>query len=315
MSAFWHWYVVILTLGFTAGMVWLFVATARAKTPSGTNKDGDETTGHVWDHDLTELNKPMPRWWLWLFYGTVIWSLIYLVLYPGLGRFEGVLGWTSDGQYQQEVAQATQLFEERFGELIARPLDELARDPDAIRMGRNIFAHNCSTCHGSDARGARGYPSLTDGHWIWGGATEQVWTSISEGRQAVMPGFGQALDRQEVLRTAIYVQQLAGQPVDQTMAAAGKRHFDMLCAACHGSEGRGNPMLGAPDLTAGIYIYGSGQESIRQTIRDGRQGVMPAQKELLGEARTRLVTAYVLSLDDSREDDANGSVSGASHDD
>ncbi len=300
MSAFWHWFVVIITLVFIAVMVWLFVATGKARVPSGTNKEGEETTGHVWDEDLTELNNPMPRWWLWLFYGTVIWSLIYLVLYPGLGNFGGVLGWTSEGQYAEEMERATAQFEERFGELSQRPLEELASHPDALRIGRNIFAHNCSTCHGSDARGARGYPNLTDGHWIWGGEVEQVWHSVYHGRQAVMPGFGGALNDQEVMRTAVYVQQLAGVPVDASLAAAGKRHFDMLCAACHGADGTGNPMLGAPDLTRGIFIYGGSMDDLRYTIVNGRQGVMPAQRDLLGEARARFVTAYVLSLNDDR---------------
>jgi cytochrome c oxidase cbb3-type subunit III len=303
MSAFWHWFVVIITLAFIAAMVWLFIATGRARVPSGTNTEGEETTGHVWDEDLTELNNPMPRWWLWLFYGTVIWSLIYLVFYPGLGRYEGVLGWTSEGQYEEEMARATEQFEQRFGELVALPLDELATHPDALRLGRNIFAHNCSTCHGSDARGARGYPNLTDGHWTWGGSTEQIWTSIYEGRQAVMPGFGSALNDQEVTRTAVYVQQLAGLNVDQTMAAAGKRQYDMICAACHGADGKGNPLLGSPDLTAGVYLYGGSMDALRTTIRDGRHGVMPAQKDLLGEARSRLVTAYILSLNPNGSDD------------
>ncbi|TVQ29604.1 MAG: cytochrome-c oxidase, cbb3-type subunit III [Wenzhouxiangella sp.] len=303
MSAFWHWFVVIITLAFIAVMVWLFVATGKARVPSGTNKEGEETTGHVWDEDLTELNNPMPRWWLWLFYGTVIWSLIYLALYPGLGNFAGTLGWSSEGQYAEEMERATAQFEERFGELAQLPLAELAGHPDALRVGRNIFAHNCSTCHGSDARGARGYPNLTDGHWIWGGDVEQVWHSIYHGRQAVMPGFGNALDDQEVTRTAAFVQQLAGQEVDSTLAAAGRRHYDMLCAACHGPDGTGNPLLGAPDLTTGVYIYGGSQADLRYTIRNGRQGVMPAQRDLLGEVRSRFVTAYVLSLNEN----SNGS--------
>jgi cytochrome c oxidase cbb3-type subunit III len=305
MNAFWHWFVVIITLAFIVAMVWLFVATGRAKVPSGTNTEGEETTGHVWDEDLTELNNPMPRWWLWLFYGTVIWSLIYLVLYPGLGNFAGTLGWSSEGQYWEERGRADQQFDERFGALSRRPLEELVVDQDALRIGSNIFAHNCSTCHGSDARGARGYPNLTDGHWIWGGEVDQVWHSIYEGRHAVMPGLGNALNEQEITRTAVYVQQLAGLSVDSTMAAAGKRHYDMLCLACHGPEGRGNPMLGAPDLTAGTYIDGGSLNDLRQTIRDGRQGVMPAQKDLLGEARSRFVTAYVLSLNDSRNGSDN----------
>ncbi len=296
MSAFWHWFIVIVTLAFTAAMVWLFVATGKAKVPTGTNKEGDETTGHVWDEDLEELNNPMPRWWLWLFYASVAFSLIYLVLYPGLGRYEGTLGWSSEGQYQQERAAANAAFEDRFGPLVTLPLEELARNPEALEAGRNLYRTNCSTCHGSDARGARGYPNLTDDHWIWGSQPDQVWTSIHEGRQAAMPGFDGALDDQEVTRTAVYVQQLAGQSVDQTMAAAGKRHFDLLCAACHGGDGKGNPALGAPDLTAGIYTYGGSIDDLRHTIRQGRNGVMPAQRDLLGESRSRLVTAYVLSL-------------------
>ncbi len=301
MSAFWHWFIVIITLAFTAAMVWLFIATGKAKVPSGTNSEGKETTGHVWDEDLEELNNPMPRWWLWLFYGSVIFSLIYLVLYPGLGRFEGVLGWSSQGQYEQERAAADAAFEDRFGELVALPLEELALQPQALEAGRNLYRTNCSTCHGSDARGARGYPNLTNNHWIWGGEPEQVWTSIYEGRIAAMPGFEGALDEQEITRTAVFVQQLAGQSVDSEMATAGRRHYDLLCAACHGPDGTGNPWLGAPDLTAGIYTYGSSIDDLRYTIRNGRNGVMPAQRDLLGEARSRLVTAYVLSLN------ANGS--------
>ncbi|MGY6587370.1 MAG: cytochrome-c oxidase, cbb3-type subunit III [Wenzhouxiangella sp.] len=307
MSAFWHWFVVIITLVFIAAMVWLFVATGKARVPSGTNKEGEETTGHVWDEDLMELNNPMPRWWLWLFYGTVIFSLIYLALYPGLGNFAGALGWSSSGQYAEERAAADADFQARFGELAQLPLEELAHHPDALRVGRNIFAHNCSTCHGSDARGARGYPNLTNNHWIWGGEVDQVWHSVYYGRQAVMPGFGGALDEQDVTRTAVFVQQLAGQQVDSAMAAAGRRHYDMLCAACHGNDGTGNPMLGAPDLTAGVFIYGGTMDAIRYTIRNGRNGVMPAQRDLLGEARSRFVTAYVLSLNAENNGSSNGS--------
>ncbi|NEZ04493.1 cytochrome-c oxidase, cbb3-type subunit III [Wenzhouxiangella sp. XN201] len=301
MSAFWHWFVVLITLGFTAAMVWLFIVTGRAQVKAEPHDEGGDTTGHVWDEDLREYNNPMPRWWLWLFYGTVIWSLLYLVLYPGLGRFEGTLGWSQEGQYEEQMARAAAAFEERFAELTEQPLEALVDDADAQRMGRNIFAHNCSTCHGSDARGAEGYPNLTDQHWIWGGAPERVLESIQSGRQAVMPPLGDALGEQGVTRVATYAQKLAGKSVDATMAAAGERLFQQNCAACHGPEGTGNIHLGAPDLTAGIYTYGGDLDSLRETIRQGRNGIMPAQEPLIGEARSRLVAAYVLGL--SRDDD------------
>lgn len=296
MSAFWHWYVAALTLVFIAVMVWLFISTGKAKVSTGQNEQGEETTGHVWDEDLSELNNPMPRWWLWLFYISVIFALAYLVLYPGLGRFGGTLGWSSSEQYEQEMVLANESFEARFATLADLPLEVLANNEEAVRVGRNLFAHNCSTCHGSDARGAKGYPNLTDNHWIWGDSTDQIWHSIYLGRQAAMPGFGAGLSDQDVTRVATYVQQLAGLNVDQTMAAAGKRQYDMICSACHGPQGLGNPMLGAPNLTAGVYTYGGSLDEIRHTIREGRNGVMPAQKDLLGETRTKFVTAYILNM-------------------
>lgn len=303
MSAFWHWFVVIITLGFTVAMVWLFIATGRAKV-NEPSVDDEETTGHVWDEDLREYNNPMPRWWLWLFYGTVVFSLAYLVLYPGLGRYDGTLGWTQENQYEAQMETAAEAFRAQFAELAERPLEQLAGNEQAQRVGRNIYAHNCSTCHGSDARGAEGYPNLTDDHWIWGGSPQRVLESIQSGRQAVMPPFGDALGDQGVTRTAIYLQQLAGKSVDATLAAAGEKLYRQNCAACHGPEGTGNVQLGAPDLTSGVYTYGGDLDSLRETIRDGRRGVMPAQMELLGRIRTRLVTAYVLSLggqDDGQE--------------
>jgi len=298
MTAFWHWYIVILTVGTLVATVWFLIWTSRLKVPSTREEDGSETTGHVWDEDLRELNNPLPRWWLGLFWITVAFSIVYLILYPGLGRYEGLLGWSQEKQYEQEMLAARAAFDERFGRFSETSLTELAADSQAVEMGRNLFAHNCSTCHGSDARGAPGYPNLTDDHWIWGGAPDQIEQSVLQGRQAAMPGFGGALDDQQLARTATYVQQLAGRIVDETMAAAGRQHYQQLCIACHGPEGKGNPVLGAPDLTAGVYIYGGDLETVRETIRNGRRGVMPGQAELIGETRARLTAAWVLSLQD-----------------
>lgn len=305
MSTFWHWYIIILTVGTLVATIWFLIWTSRLRIPSTTEEDGAETTGHVWDEDLRELNNPLPRWWLWLFWITIVFSIVYLVLYPGLGRYDGVLGWSQEQQYQQEMVRARSAFDERFGHFDELSVSELAATPQAVEMGRNLFAHNCSTCHGSDARGAPGYPDLTDDHWIWGGDPAQIEHSVVQGRRAAMPPFGDALGEQGVTRTAVYVQKLAGKPVDETMAEGGRRHFQQICVACHGPEGKGNPQLGAPDLTHGVYTYGGDLDTLRATIRNGRSGVMPAQKELMGETRARLAAAYIVSL--HREDGESAS--------
>ena len=296
MSTFWHWYIIIITVGTLAATIWFLLWTSRLRVPSTREDDGSETTGHVWDEDLRELNNPLPRWWLGLFWITIVFSIVYLVLYPGLGRYEGVLGWSQSEQYEQEMARARAAFEERFGHFDDMSLAELSNNEQAVEMGRNLYAHNCSTCHGSDARGAQGYPNLTDDHWIWGDSPAQIEHTVVQGRRAAMPGWGDALGEDGVTRTAVYVQKLAGKPVDETMAAAGKRNYQQFCVACHGPEGKGNPQLGAPDLTNGVYTYGGDPASIRATIRNGRNGVMPAQEPLIGETRARLAAAYILSL-------------------
>jgi cytochrome c oxidase cbb3-type subunit 3 len=301
MSTFWHWYIIIITVGSLIATIWFLIYSSRLRIPSTREEDGSETTGHVWDEDLRELNNPLPRWWLGLFWITIAFSIVYLILFPGLGRFEGVLGWSQKGQYQEEMAAARAAFQQQYGSFDEMSLTELAADAQAVEMGRNLYAHNCATCHGSDARGAPGYPNLTDDHWIWGNTAAQIEQTVVNGRRAAMPAWGDALGEDGVTRTATYVQQLAGQPVDETMAAAGRQHYMQLCIACHGPEGKGNPMLGAPDLTAGVYIYGGDLDSIRATIRNGRNGIMPAQRELIGETRARLAAAYILSMQQDGE--------------
>jgi len=220
MSTFWHWYIIIITVGSLIATIWFLIYTSRLRVPSTREEDGSETTGHVWDEDLRELNNPLPRWWLGLFWITIALSIVYLVLYPGLGRYEGVLGWSQKGQYEQEMAAARAAFQQQYGIFDQMSLAELASNPKAVEMGRNLYAHNCATCHGSDARGAPGYPNLTDDHWIWGSAAAQIEQSVVNGRRAAMPAWGDALGEDGVTRTATYVQQLAGQPVDQTRARA-----------------------------------------------------------------------------------------------
>ncbi|MDX1626903.1 MAG: cytochrome-c oxidase, cbb3-type subunit III [Wenzhouxiangellaceae bacterium] len=304
MSTFWHWYIVVLTVGTLIATVWFLVYTSRMKVKADEKEDG--TTGHVWDEDLEELNNPLPRWWLGLFWITIAFSIVYLILYPGLGRYDGVLDWSQTSQYESQMDAAREAFEERFAHFGQMDLAALADSEEAVEMGRNLYAHNCATCHGADARGAPGYPNLADDHWIWGDEPGQIRTSVLQGRRAAMPAFGEALGEQGVTRTAVYVQQLAGQTVDSQMAAAGRRHFVQLCQACHGPEGKGNPTLGAPDLTAGVYTYGGDIDTLRETIREGRSGVMPAQEPLIGETRAKLAAAWVLSLQDGNSGEGEG---------
>ncbi|GIX35457.1 MAG: Cbb3-type cytochrome c oxidase subunit [Lysobacteraceae bacterium] len=291
MSTFWSLFVILLVVLNVAGCAWLLWWTSKRRPGE------PETTGHVWDGDIREYNKPLPRWWINLFYLTILFTIGYLVWYPGAGSFPGLSGWTSarehDAEREAEEAKLAAALEPFEG----RPIDELARDPGALAYGKAIFAANCATCHGSDARGARGFPNLTDASWQWGGDPQTVLTTILEGRQAAMPPMGAVLGSdQAVLETAVYVQSLSGMKVDPALAAAGKPRFQTVCAACHGPDGKGNPALGAPDLTDDVWLYGSDFDTIRTTIMQGRRGQMPAHRPLIGETRARLAGAWVWSL-------------------
>ncbi|TVP76749.1 cytochrome-c oxidase, cbb3-type subunit III [Thioalkalivibrio sp.] len=301
MSAFWHWWVVILTLANIAGIYWLIRWTSK-KRP-GEAAEGAET-GHSWD-GLTEFNNPLPRWWLWMFYITIVFALVYLVLYPGLGRFAGLLGWHSgnmlgveDSQYQREMQRAEERYQPIFAAMADQDISSLARDADAVTTGRRLYLNYCSTCHGSDAGGARGFPSLVNGVWQWGGTPDAIRTSIAQGREANMPGFGDSLGEEGVEQVAHYVLQMSGRDdADSALAEEGQQRYNMFCAGCHGADGAGMAMLGAPSLTENVWIYGGSLAAIKETIEQGRAGVMPGFQELLGEERVHVLSAYVYSLD------------------
>jgi cytochrome c oxidase cbb3-type subunit 3 len=292
-SGFWNWFIIVPTLGGIAGLFWLnrWMTSPRRRAPAAA-----KTTGHVWDGDLRELNNPLPRWWLNLFYLTLVFGLLYLALYPGLGSFAGLLGWSQIGQYQREVAAA----DERFGPLYERyrqtDIVALAADPAALKTGERLFVNYCATCHGSDARGAPGYPNLRDRDWLWGGAPEQIEATILQGRTGAMPAWGPLLGEDGLREVSAYVLALAGREHDADAAAAGRERFAQLCAACHGPEGKGNTALGAPNLTDEVWLYGGSREAITTSIAQGRTGRMPAHAEFLGEARAHLLAAYVYSL-------------------
>jgi len=255
-----------------------------------------ETTGHVWDGDLTEYNKPLPRWWLVLFVLTVVFALGYLVVYPGLGNFVGVKKWTQVEQYEAQSRAAEAVLARTFAPYEKQDVPALEKDASALRVGRNLFLNNCAGCHGSDAGGAPGFPNLRDKDWLWGAAPDTVLTTIRQGRAGVMPGWLPVLGDEGVENVLTYVMSLSGRTLPAGNAAAGKQKFAEICAACHGADARGNPLLGAPNLTDNVWLHGGALATIRATIAHGRQGQMPAHLDRLGETRTKLLAAYVLSL-------------------
>jgi len=303
MSSFWSGWIIVLTVANILGCFWLIWWTMRSR--AGEAAQGD-VTGHTWDGDLQEYNNPLPRWWLWLFYITLFFAAAYLALYPGLGKFAGFLGWTSHGsQYQAEMDKAAEKYDPIFKQYAAVAVTDLASKPEyqeAREMGKRLFLTYCMQCHGSDAGGSRGFPNLTDGDWLWGGSPEQIQMSIANGRTGMMPKHGPGegglnIGDEKIDQVAAYVMSLAGRNVDAAKAEAGKEVFMTVgCLACHGMDGTGNQMLGGPNLTDSTWLYGGSEGIIKQTITNGRAGVMPAHKDLLGDEKVHLLTAYVISL-------------------
>lgn len=303
MTSFWSWYVVILTTGTLLALTWLIFATRKGQRSDTT----DQTVGHVYD-GIEEYDNPLPRWWFMLFVGTIIFAVGYLVLYPGMGNWKGILpgydgGWTSAKQYDREITKADEKYGPIFAKYAALPIEEIAKDEAALKMGGRLFASHCAVCHGSDAKGSHGFPNLTDNDWIWGGEPETIKASILNGRQAVMPGWEAALGNDGIKNVAGYVRSLSGLKNPEGLdLEAGQKSFDTMCVACHGSEGKGNPMLGAPNLTDNTWLYGSSFAQIQQTLRHGRNGQMPAQEDFLGNDKVHLLAAYVYSLSHGAKD-------------
>lgn len=295
MSGFWNWWIVLLVSANIVFAIWLLLATTSAK--KGDQAAGPETTGHTWDGDLQEYNNPLPRWWLWLFYFTVAFGIVYLVLFPGFGAFKGTLGWTEVKQWQAQSDEANAVAARELGKYYGKSIEELAKDPGAIKVAKNLFANNCSMCHGSDARGGKGFPNLTSPNLTWGHDADAIVATISNGRQGVMPAWGAVLGADGVEAVANYVYSLSGRTAPQpNLVAAGKEKFDTICSACHGPDGKGNPALGAPNLTDEYWIYGGSLSAIKETVTNGRSNKMPAHLALLGEQKVRLLAGYIYSL-------------------
>ncbi len=287
----WSIFIAAATIGgLIACFVLLLIASRREVMAS------DNTTGHVWDEDLRELNNPLPAWWMGLFVLTIVFSGIYLALYPGLGNMAGKLGWTSLGEYKADVEKAHATMAPVYAGFANQTPEQLAKDPKAHGIGERLFANNCAQCHGADAKGSKGFPNLTDKDWLWGGTPEQITETITKGRDGNMPPMAAAVGSSEDVRNvANYVLSLSGSPHNSLAAQLGKEKF-VVCAACHGPAGKGNQALGAPNLTDKIWLHGWGEDAVIAMVNSGKHNVMPAHADRLSAEQIRVLASYVWGL-------------------
>jgi cytochrome c oxidase cbb3-type subunit III len=292
-SNFWPIFITVVSLLGIFGCALLLWLTSKVKI---VNADGDNTSGHVWDEDLREMNNPLPRWWVGLFIITIVFSLIYLVVYPGLGNYKGKFDWTQEKQYQQEMAEAKKALAPMYAKFSAISVENLSSNLEARAIGERLFMNNCSQCHGSNARGSRGFPNLTDHDWLHGGSAEKINETITGGRLGMMPPMAAAIgSAEDVKNLANYVLGLSSSKHDSARGVLGKPKF-AICASCHGLDGKGNQAIGAPNLTDNTWLHGAGEAAIIRRINEGKTNQMPAQGEKFSPAEIHVLTAYVWGL-------------------
>lgn len=294
----WSNYIALVSLVGIVWCIWLLASQRKAKvihTADGAVAD----TGHVWDGDLRELNNPLPRWWAWMFLLSCIFGLGYLVLFPGLGSFPGVVGYTTDGALMSSMTEANDELKPVYAKYVKMDIEGVAADPKAREMGQRLFLNSCAQCHGSDAGGAKGFPNLTDGDWLYGGSPGNIKTTLINGRNGVMPAYGH-LETAQIVDLANYVRSLSGLPADDAKVARGAELFQSNCVACHGVDGKGNIALGAPNLTDKTWLYGGSEASIVETLTKGRMAMMPSQDKVLSPEKIHLLTAYVWGLSNNK---------------
>ena len=302
MSTFWTGWIIVLTAVTIVGMLWLLMATRTMKL-SDEQAERDNTTGHVYD-GITEEDNPLPGWWLTMFIVTIVFGVGYLIVFPGLGGFPGLLGWTSAGYHDRQEEQLNQRFQASTSEFADLSVEQLASNDKALKMGQRLFGNNCAVCHGASGEGSEAFPNLADQHWQWGSSANDIVTSITQGRRAAMPGWDSVIDAEKTDAVVAYIMSLSGDHAGDGHGAhaspavleSGKEVYGQFCVACHAADAGGNPMLGAPALNDDYWLYGSSTGTILNSVKYGRDGVMPAHKDLLSETKIKLVAAYVMSL-------------------
>ena len=301
VNGFWPWYIAVISIVSVLACGLLLYLAGKATVVAHDGAAADNTTGHVWDENLRELNNPLPRWWLWLFILTIVFSLAYLAVFPGLGSYKGLLKWSTEGEHQQDVVQLRAQVAPLYAQFAAQSVEALAKDKRALAVGERLFMNNCSQCHGSDGAGSKGFPNLTNANVAWLGerSAAHIVQTITNGRTGLMPPMGAAFGGEsEIGDVAQYVLSLSSSPHNEIRAFNGKSKFS-ACAACHGLDGKGNKALGAPNLTDDYWLYGWGEAAIVNAIKLGKNNVMPAQSPKLSAEQIHVVAAYVLSLSQS----------------
>lgn len=293
MSSGWSIYIIILVAAHIVGYAWLLYSSSKMQADD--HEDG-ETTGHVWDDDLTEYNNPLPKWWLYLFILTILFAIGYLTLYPGMGNYKGTLDWTSQQSWAKENKEVMAKRADLFSTFIDKPIPEMIKDGKAMEIGERLFANHCSTCHGSDAQGAVGFPNLTDNDWLYGGEPDKIIQSITNGRNGVMPSWSAALGDDGVKQVAAYVKNFTDKSQDAKLVEEGQKKFAMFCVACHGPDAKGNQMMGGPNLTDDTWLHSYDSGIVETAIVQGLSGKMPAHGELLDKNSIKVLGAYVYSL-------------------
>jgi cytochrome c oxidase cbb3-type subunit 3 len=290
MTSFWSLWIIVLTTITFVGITWILFGNRKRDA-----KETEQTTGHAAD-GIEEYDNPLPAWWFYMFVLTIVWGIGYLIIYPGMGNYPGLIGWTQVGQYDKQVAAADTKYRAMRDRYLALPIKEIAGDPAVRKMGMRMFANNCAQCHGGDARGSYGFPNLADNDWLYGGSPADIKHTLVAGRQAAMPAWGSVIGEQGITDVTAYILSINGREAETGQATAGKQVFETYCVACHGANAEGNIAMGAPNLTNGIWLYGGSAEQIGHTLRTGRNGMMPAFKDTLSEDKIHILAAYVYGL-------------------